>query len=120
MHDHRDVLHAAALGRSRETVARGGGVAGLESRAAGVPVDKLVGIGKVKAAAADRIHPDGGVLLDSLVADELTGHDGHVPRGGVVLPVVKEPGAVGKVRVPEAQRLCPVVHLFDEGLLAAA
>ena len=68
---------------------------------------------------ADSRNRDAETLLSyGFANDRLIPLSGSAPLP--LLPVVKEPGAVGKVRVPEAQRLCPVVHLFDEGLLAAA
>ena len=71
MHHHGDQLDAVALGRGRQTVPRGGGIAGLEAGCAVIEAHQLVGIGKAEFAAAHRIHPDCCVLFDFLVLQQL-------------------------------------------------
>ena len=65
-HD-RDQLHAPALGRGRQAVSGGGGIAGLETGRAVVEADELVGVGQAELTVPHGVHPDGRILLDLVV-----------------------------------------------------
>ena len=83
-------------------------------------MDQLVGVDQFEGPAPDGVHPDRGILLDGLVPQQLPRQQGYVIGGGEGLPVVKEAGAAGKMRVLQAQLFGPRVHALDEDLLRAA
>ena len=113
MHDDRDQLHPPALGRGRQAVAGGGGIAGLQAGRAVVEADELVGIGQAKLAIPHGIHPDGRVFLDLVVLQKLTGHKRDIIGGRqmrVRVRTVVEAGAVDEVRVGHAELGGTVIH----------
>ena len=120
-HD-RDQFHSPTLSRGRQTIPGGRGIAGLEAGRAVVEADKLVGVGQAELAVAHGVHPDGRILLDLLVLQKRTGHEGDIigrrQMRVRVRPIV-QPGAVDKMRVRHAKLGCTVVHARNEGGLAA-
>ena len=78
---------------------RGRGIAGLESRAAGVPVGELIGVAQLELPAADAVHPYGRIVLDKVMLYKLAGHERDIVGGGEVRAVIKQSAAIGKVRV---------------------
>ena len=65
-------MTALALGGGGETVHGAVRKARFEAGAAGIPVDKLVGVGQLKAPVADAVHPDGRIVFDEFVVDKST------------------------------------------------
>ena len=94
--------------------------AGFQPGAAVVVIDQLVGAAQSEGAVADAVHPDGGILLDEIVADELPGHHSDVIGRGVMLRVLEKSRAVFEEGVLQPQRFGPLVHFIHKGLLRAA
>jgi len=120
-HD-RDQLHAVALGRGGQTIARLRGVARLEPRRAVVKPHELVCVGQSELSVPYGVHPDGRVLSDLVVPQKLARHERDVVGGREMLRrirLVVEARAVDKVRVGHAELGRALVHELHKRALAA-
>ena len=120
MHHDRNILYTVALRSCGEAIHRRGCIAGLQPRAALIPIDKLIRVAQLEFAAAYAVHPYRRVVFYKLMADKLPAHHGDVIGAGVVLAVVEQPCAAREMRVLKPQFLRAPVHALDEELLRAA
>ena len=117
-----DELDAVALGRGGKAVARGRGIARLQTGRALIEAHELVRVRKAEFPAAHRVHPDGRVVADAVMLQKLPRDHGDVVRRRQVfrgLRRIVQPRAVDKIRVEQAQLLRALVHHADERALAA-
>ena len=111
-----DELALAPFRGADEDAARVAGIAGLDTDTAVVAPEQLIVVGQRPAGAGDRLRADHRAEL--LVLQCCLRERGKVARGRVILPAV-EPMGIGKMRLPQAERLRAQIHLPDEGLFAA-
>ena len=113
-------MQIAAFRRRAHTAARFGGCAGFKTGCALIKPNQFVGVDKLGFAVPKRIHPNGRVAGNSLVAQKFTGHQRHVISAGhVVFNGIVQPRAVFKVGVVHPELFRAFVHLADKRVTAA-
>ena len=99
-----------------ENAARVAGIAGLDADAAVVAPEQLIMVGQRPAGAGDRLRADHRAEL--LVLQRCLREHGKIARRRVILAAVESMG-IGKMRLPQAERLRAQIHLPDKRRLAS-